>query len=233
MQMESDPDGAWVAGLAGCAVDQAAALLREGERDRRLFGQISREHAKEGRPSYVEIDAPRELSALVRLTRPRHVVEVGVSSGVSSAYILDALDRNGSGTLHSVDLPSFPRPSAKGKVASSGSWTLPAGRSTGWAIPFALRKRWDLRLGDKRDVLPLLAEELPEIDLFLYDVPHEDRSTFREFLSLDARVPSGAIAIADHGPSGDLCTALRRWARKRGGTPLRRSGLGLYGFRCA
>jgi hypothetical protein len=46
-------------------------------------------------------------------------------------------------------------------------------------------------------------------------------------------MPSGAVAIADHGPGGNLCNALRRWARTRGGAPLRRRGLGLFGFRCA
>lgn len=232
MRAERDPDPAWVADLAHCSLARSNSLLREAARERRLFAQIEREHSKEGRSSYVEIDAPLELYAFVRELRPQHVVEVGVSSGVSSAYILQALDRNGEGTLHSVDLPSFPRGRSR-RSAPKESWTLPPGRSSGWSVPFSLRARWDLRLGDKRVVLPLLGEELPKVDLFLYDVPHEDRAAFREFLSVDVRMSSGAVAIADHGPGGGLCDALRRWSRTRGGTPLRRAGLGLFGFRCA
>jgi len=232
MQTERDPDAGWVAALADCSLPRSLRLIQEARGRVGLFRHPSREHAREGRASYVEIDAPLELHALVRLLRPRHVVEVGVSSGVSSAYILDALEENRRGTLHSVDLPSFPRPRKGGTAAGRGSWTLPPGRSSGWAVPFPLRKRWDLRLGDKEDVLPLLTEELAEVGLFLYDVPHNDRTTLGEFLGLDVRMPPGAVAIADHGPGGDLCAALRRWARTRGGAPVRRSGLGLFGFRC-
>lgn len=230
MQLETDPDVGWVAQLGGSSPTRAAAAVAEAQAQTRLFTHLAREHRSEGRESYVEIDAPLELYALVRQRRPRHVVEVGVSSGVSSAYLLTALEANGVGTLHSVDLPSFPRPASK-KASAHGSWTLPAGRASGWAVPFPLRRRWDLRLGDKRDVLPLLAAELPRIDLFVYDVPHEDTGSWREFQALDGLLPRGGIAIADHGPGGGLCKALARWARQRDARPVRRAGLGLYGFR--
>lgn len=229
MQLEQDPDSSWVARLADCSVALAARSIREAAEDQRLFRHLTDEHAREGRASYIEIDAPLELYALARILRPRHVVEVGVSSGVSSAYLLRALERNGSGTLHSVDLPK--RPPRRGPP-SRRSWSLPPGRESGWAVPFYLRKRWDLRLGDKRDVLPLLAEELDRIGLFVYDVPHEDRRSYREFLGLDARLPRGSVAIVDHGPGGELCEALARWARRRGASPIGRTGLGLFGFRC-
>src|SRR5215217_5027776 len=42
---------------------------------------------------------------LCRLISPSVVLETGVAYGVSSAFILKALEVNGSGTLHSVDLP--------------------------------------------------------------------------------------------------------------------------------
>lgn len=230
MQPEPDPDIPWVAELAGTTTARAAAAVAEARAERRLFAHLAGEHRAEGRSSYVEIDAPLELYAIVRLQRPRHVVEVGVSSGVSSAYLLAGLAKNRRGTLHSVDLPSFPRRSPR-RGTRFGSWTLPAGRSSGWAVPLALRGRWDLRLGDKRDVLPLLAEELRRIDLFVYDVPHEDRSSWREFQALDRRLPRGGVAIADHGPGGGRCGALARWARLHHARAVRRSGLGLYGFR--
>ncbi|HZY69378.1 MAG TPA: class I SAM-dependent methyltransferase [Thermoplasmata archaeon] len=174
MQPETDPDTAWVAQLTGADPRTAVQAVGEAAGRQDLFRAIEREHRLEGRSSYVEIEAPLELHALVRLMRPAHVVEVGVSSGVSSAYLLDALDLNGSGTLHSIDLPSFPRKRAPESRPARMSWTLPPGRSPGWAVPFRLRRRWDLRLGDKADGLPVLAEELERIDLFVYDVPHDD-----------------------------------------------------------
>jgi hypothetical protein len=230
MHPELDPDARWVAELSGRSLPAARRAVEEAGRLRALFAQIDREHRREGRSSYIEIDAPLELHALARLLRPRHVVEVGVSSGVSSAYLLRALAENRQGTLHSVDLPSRPRSSHRSR--GGASWSLPPGRSPGWAVPLSLRGRWDLRLGDKSDVIPLLADELPRVDLVVYDVPHNEADLDREFARLDRRLPRGAVVIVDHGPSGDLCAALRRWARRREATPVRRRDLGLYGMRC-
>jgi hypothetical protein len=229
MRPETDPDSGWVSSLAGVSTFRATRALEEARKETRLFRQLDRVHRTGGRSFYVEIDAPLELYALTRLLRPRHVVEVGVSSGVSSAYFLRGLERNGRGTLHSVDLPQEDRrrPAAR----KNPSWSLPAGRSSGWAVPFALRKRWDLRLGDKKEVLPLLAEELGRIDLFLYDVPHSDPGAYHEFLAVDRCFHSGSVGMVDHGGTLEVCPSLRRWARRRGASPVRRSGLGLSGFR--
>ncbi len=229
MQVESDPDVKWVAELAGVSVGRASRAVREAQSETRLFRQLDRMHRIGGRSSYIEIDAPLELYAMTRLLRPRHVVEVGVSSGVSSAYFLHALERNQHGTLHSVDLPKPEKRS--GKARRNPSWSLPPGRSSGWSVPFGLRKRWDLRIGDKKEVLPLLAEELGAIDLFLYDVPHSDPGAFREFLAIDRRFHPGSVALVDHGGTQEICPSLRRWAKHRGASPVRRQALGLSGYR--
>jgi len=231
MQAEESPDAEWVRALSGRPLAACRRAIEEAGAQRGLFAHLDREHRSEGRRSYIEIDAPLELHALVRLLRPQHVVEVGVSSGVSSAYLLHALRMNGRGTLHSVDLPTFPTRRRPGQGPSQFSWTLPTGRSSGWAVPFPLRPRWDLRLGDKAEVLPLLAEELPRIDLLVYDVPHRDVSTRDEFRLLAPLLRPGGVAIVDHGANGELCGALRAWARSVGGVPTGRAGLGLYGFR--
>jgi hypothetical protein len=229
MEIEDQPDPAWVAALTGRTLGAAERALAEAAGDRRLFGYLARKHRQQGRASYIEIDAPLELHAIARLLRPKHVVEVGVSSGVSSAYLLAALARNGGGSLHSVDLPSHPRRPG----TSTSSWTLPPGCSSGWAVPPSLLPAWDLRLGDKADVIPRLARELPRVDLVVYDVPHNEADLVREFATLDPRMPAGSVAIVDHGPGGELCAALRGWARRRGSTATGRAGLGLYGMRCA
>lgn len=231
MREETDPDNDWVAQLADVPMAAARSAIAEAAAERPLFRHLALEHRAGGRSSYIEIDAPLELHALVRLLRPSHVVEVGVSSGVSSAYILAALARNGHGTLHSIDRPSRRRagPGSQG----GASWSLPQGRASGWAVPIGLRERWDLRIGDKARVVPLLAEELPAIGLFVYDVPHDCAGSAREFRALDPLLPKGAVAIVDHGPGGGGCSALRGWASRRGGRSVRRAGLGLFGMRCA
>ncbi|HLM70866.1 MAG TPA: hypothetical protein VK423_05765, partial [Thermoplasmata archaeon] len=88
MRVEEDPDATWVAGLAGVSRARAQRAVQLGQAEHRLFRHLERMHRLGGRTSYIEIDAPLELYALVRLLRPAHVVEVGVSSGVSSAYLL-------------------------------------------------------------------------------------------------------------------------------------------------
>jgi Methyltransferase domain len=229
MHIEDDADPSWVAKLSGRSLSVAKSAVEEARADRRLFAHLAREHSRAGRSSYIEIDAPLELHAIARLLQPEHVVEVGVSSGVSSAYLLAALERNRRGTLHSVDLPASPSRSANGRGAS---WSLPPGKCSGWAVPPRLRRGWDLRLGDKADVVPQLARELPRVDLVVYDVPHNEADLVREFAELNPRMRRGAVAIVDHGPGGELCLALRRWARRRGTAAARRAGLGLYGMRC-
>jgi len=204
MEPEDDPDVGWVAALAGVSKPRARHAVGEAEGERALFRHLERMHRLEGRRSYVEIDAPLELYALVRILRPTHVVEVGVSSGVSSAYLLRAMDRNERGTLHSVDLPKTAIRTRTGELSRNASWSIPPGRSSGWAVPFRLRRRWDLRLGDKKEVLPLLGRELPTVGLFVYDVPHTETQAARDFAAVGRRMRAGAVAIADHGPGGGL-----------------------------
>ncbi len=231
MRCEVDPDLRWVEALSGRSGQDVEPALAEARGERRLFSHLARAHDLAHRESCGEIDAPLELHALVRLRVPSHIVEVGVSSGVSSAYLLNALEKNGRGTLHSVDLPSYPRKQAASRRPPRNSWSLPPGRSTGWAVPFPLRRRWDLRLGDKADVLPLLADELPRIDLLVYDVPHEDRTTREELRLLNSLMGPGSVVVVDHGPGGGLCSALRAWANEEQTRPVGRAGLGLYGAR--
>ncbi len=127
--------------------------------------------------------------------------------------------------------PAAPTDTTGGCPPTGASWTLPPGRSSGWAVPAALWKRFDLRLGDKAVVLPRLARELDRIDLFVYDVPHRDATSRREFRALDRSMGPGAVAIVDHGPGGELCGALIAWGARRGAVPVGRAGLGLFGIR--
>jgi methyltransferase family protein len=83
------------------------------------------------------------LYAVVRAMKPGVIVETGVACGISSAHILRALAANRTGTLYSIDLPNVQEGSA-----------LPEGCTSGWMVPEALRRRWTLRIGDSRTLLP-------------------------------------------------------------------------------
>jgi predicted O-methyltransferase YrrM len=102
-----------------------------------------------------------ELYTLVRLLQPRTVVETGVGAGVSTTFILEALDRNRQGRLVSIDLPN-----------ADPGWRLPEQERPGYLVPELLKGRWDLRLGNTIDVLPQVLNEGIEPDLFLHDSMH-------------------------------------------------------------
>ncbi len=102
-----------------------------------------------------------ELYVLTRIVKPEIVVETGVGNGVSSTFILSALDKNGTGRLISVDLPD----PGIGDV-------LPPTKKTGWLVPDKLRSRWELKMGRSLDLLPDLLEGAKLIDFFLHDSDH-------------------------------------------------------------
>jgi hypothetical protein len=101
---------------------------------------------------------------------------------VSSAFILAALEQNGRGALHSVDLP----PPTRGY---GGFW--------GMAVPEESRTRWALHRGASGRVLPSLLEDLGEIDLFLHDSLHTRRNMRQEFEAAWPRLRPGGVLLAD------------------------------------
>jgi predicted O-methyltransferase YrrM len=144
---------------------------------------VTREHL--AGPRTAEIHAKKVLLqyAIVRGLRPRVVVETGVANGVSSLYLLEALHRNGSGRLFSIDL--------------GDDSVCPDGRAVGWAVPPWLTERWELRLGDARKVLaPLLAQQGP-IDLFIHDSLHTAEHMLFEFTTAWPYLRPGGILVAD------------------------------------
>jgi hypothetical protein len=183
---------------------------------------MERNLAEGGRSNYIQICAPFELHTLVTITRPKHVVEVGVSAGVSSAYLLHGLELNGKGVLHSIDLPqreieNAPRPKA--------SWALPPGKNSGWAVPRTLKKNWDLRLGKSGDILPDLIKELKTVDLFLYDTPYKIEEAKSDFAIVDRKLSRRGVALADN-----CSIPINWWARRRRSKISTRKNSGLQGF---
>jgi len=136
------------------------------------------------------------LYPIVRLTKPQIVVETGVGPGGSSALILHALNRNGKGYLHSIDLPGndalvYPQ------IGRCYNIHVPPGYEVGWLVPPWLRGRWNLQLGDSKQVLPPLLKEVGSIDMFLHDSLHTDEHITFELTASFPYLNEGGLLLAD------------------------------------
>ncbi len=223
------PDDIFVSKLAGVKLDQAKQNTEEVKNNVTFNQSIERSLLSGGRTNYIQICAPFELYALTRLIKPKHVVEVGVSAGVSTAYLLHGLQKNGQGgVLHSIDLPEIQSRDLSAKQMLRASWALPPGKKSGWAVPKYLKKFWDLRLGRSSEVLPILVKEIHAIHLFVYDTPYEIDEAIVDFALVDKKLRKGSVALADN-----CLTPISWWARKRNAIIYQRKSSGFRGFRIA
>jgi hypothetical protein len=223
----AEPDVRWVERLTGASPAEVSRVLLESRQLVALERQIRRLHAQEERRSFAQIRAPIELYALVRLRRPDHVVETGVSSGVSSAHFLAALRRNRKGTLHSIDLPTAQRGRTFGP--SDSPVALPPGRATGWVVPSRLRPGWDLSIGPSQQLLPRTVSGLDEIGIFLHDSRHTPSHLAFELATIRPKLVPGSIVLADN--TSWTGAAFPRFAAALGAKVQRRRRSDLVGLR--
>lgn len=138
------------------------------------------------RPSNLHSNWREFLYVLVRLQEPTHVVETGIYDGLSSAYILSALRKNGQGKLTSIDINDETR--------------LPSDlddSKAGWVVPTSLRDRWICRYGDAKELLPtVVAEQPPEI--FLHDSLHTKEHMQFEFKTVISEMSGGDLILTDN-----------------------------------
>jgi predicted O-methyltransferase YrrM len=183
-------------------------------------GETSRGHRYNtgrvtGRDGY---DEGLRLYRLVRELRPKVAVETGVCNGVSTAFLLLALEDNGEGELHSVDLPEV----AGEEYQEGAFWdgkggaVIPPGKEPGWMVPPALRARWHLSLGRSQDELPPLLERVGEIDFFMHDSEHSYECMSFEFRTAWEALREGGVLVAD---DVNVNTAWAEFAREVGREP--------------
>ena len=170
------------------------ALVEIEGRTRRLLGEIRASDAFSQRWAADSLFA-RLCYLACRLTTPETVVETGVAYGVSSAYILRAMEQNGRGTLQSVDLPPLRREYE---------------RFWGVAVPEDLRGGWRLHRGASRRVLPGLLRESGAVGLFVHDSLHTLRNMRREFDAVWPSLTPGGLLLADDVERNGAFADLRR-----------------------
>ena len=135
-----------------------------------FFENISAEYPSAEKPYPVDYSIMGEsgplLYELCKFVKPELIVETGVAYGVSSSYILKALDENNKGKLISID--SIFRP-----------WQ--SKEMIGAVIPENLRKRWELKIGTSEELLEKTLTNLSPIDIFLHDSLHTYKNMYYEF----------------------------------------------------
>jgi hypothetical protein len=125
----------------------------------------------------------RAIWCLTRHLRPRNVVETGVAHGVTSRFILEALERNGVGHLWSIDRPPLEH-----------VWRAQIGVAVGGRYP----ARWSYIAGSSKRRLPGILSELGQIDIFIHDSLHSEHNVrFEVDRAWAALRPGGAIVVDD------------------------------------
>jgi hypothetical protein len=125
----------------------------------------------------------RAAWCLVRHLKPANVVETGVARGFTSRIILEALERNGTGRLFSIDLPPPMHPELHAQI--------------GAAVADGLRHRWSYIKGSSRRRLPQLLASTGPIGLFIHDSAHTEDNLRFELDHAWARLTKGGAVIAD------------------------------------
>lgn len=126
----------------------------------------------------------RAAWCLTHHLRPETIVETGVARGITSRFLLEALDHNGSGHLWSIDLPP---PLDRDLHAQIGI-----------AVPPRLHGRWSYIRGSSRRRLPGLLARVKPVGLFLHDSTHTARNLRFELQhAWDALAPGGFVVADD------------------------------------
>lgn len=122
------------------------------------------------------------LYLLCKIIQPEKVVETGVAYGLSSMYILQALEENHKGSLYSIDSVFSP-------------WQTK--EMIGAAIPSHLKQRWKFVFGSSYEKLNTLMSSLGSIDIFLHDSLHTYKNMMYEFETALPFIAKNGFLISD------------------------------------
>jgi Methyltransferase domain len=128
-------------------------------------------------PDYYTVEGATALflHATIRHLRPSVVLETGVADGLSSSIMLAAMESNGEGQLHSIDI-----------AADVGLF-------------ISDRSRWHLHVIDPGhpNACAAVFDEIPALDIFLHDGNHMRDWQWREYELAWPKLRSGGLLMSD------------------------------------
>ncbi len=212
-----------VTGVARAALGEMLGRLDASSLEARVATRMREEDVRPFEAGAMGKEACRALYLIVRGLRPSHVLETGVSAGVSSAHILQALVDNGEphGQLWSIDLAPEQAPGrfvfARSSADATGLKRAGERYGSGWAIPEDLRSRWRLRLGDTFQMLSALLASLGPIDLFVHDSDHRFDCQMFEYRTVWPILRSSGVLLSH---DVDASRAFAEFATSVGQSPI-------------
>jgi Methyltransferase domain len=190
--------------LAALGIDLADASVGYVKWQPLFDSMFSRVNAAPGQQGGISPEDGRLLYGIVRALRPEYVIETGVAAGVSNAFLNAALIENGSGQLFSIELP----PECRGRLQHDGVVFAWPELGVAWAVPQEIRReigrRNEIILGDVRQVLPMLLQRLPRVDVFFHDDLHTPEHMKWEYDLVWPHLTPGAVLISDDANYGWL-----------------------------
>jgi predicted O-methyltransferase YrrM len=128
-------------------------------------------------PDYYTVESATALflHASIRHLRPSVVLETGVADGLSSSIILAAMESNGEGQLHSIDI------------------------SEDVGLFISDRSRWHLYVIDANhpNACAAVFDKIPTLDIFLHDGNHMPAWQSREYQLAWPKLRSGGLLMSD------------------------------------
>ncbi len=199
----------WLSALSDTSQKDIEDLIREIEVDRAFIRQVRNAYRRntfyfplptdfmvQGGDGNTIFFHAVSLYVLVRLVRPRIVVETGGTPGKSSAFILQAMHRNKLGELYTIDLPPE-RTSQPNLTVVEAHLNLGPGLQANWCVPESLRDRQHLLLGPAQDLLPSLLSKLHGVDIYIDDSDHSYQHMLWELRTAYPFMRKGGYLWAD------------------------------------
>lgn len=145
------------------------------------------------------------LYVILRHLKPSYCLETGVYYGGNTAFILNALHKNGKGQLISIDLPDSKIKSLKQESLSEvrhsrhpfvgDSEFYDNSISPGFIVPSYLTDRWQMIEGSSLDEIPKLDKKF---DFYIHDSDHSHDFVVQEMtLAIEKMNENGTLLVDD------------------------------------
>jgi len=143
------------------------------------------------------------LYLLTRLLKPDTVLEIGVANGMSTAYLLGALEHegmDGSTDVYAIDRPLFESVvrERRGKAGLTGG-LVPDKKEACWIAPRSLRSKYGYQyyVGDFTETLDDILTDIGGVDLAIYDASKDCEEMRWAYQQCLQTLTPGGVLISD------------------------------------